>query len=483
MSGDFVEEKNNQEESFAELFESYSAGANENIQIGDKIKGKIISIGKDSVFIDTGTKIDGVVGKEELLDEKLELPYKEGDILELYVVENNGNEIRLSRALSGSGGLRMIYEAFQSAIPVEGKVKEECKGGFHVEIMKRRAFCPISQMDLRYVERPDDHVGETYLFLITKCEENGKNIVVSRREFLNKEQEKTRQQFFQDVAIGTQLEGRVTKLMPYGAFVEILPGIEGMVHISEISWSRVEKVDEVLKAGDSVTVQVIGMEEGKRPGERKLSLSMKQITGNPWDNVEDKFRIGDKIKGKVTRCVKFGAFVEIAPGIEGLVHISEMSYKRRVLKAEDVVMAGGTAEVMVKEIDIENRRISLSIKDAEGDPWIDIDNKFKVGQSVEGILEKKERFGYFVGLEPGITGLIPKSKADNTHKSKLIEKLREGDAITVFIEEINRDERKITLSPGDSEEEDNWKSYAKSPEKPVGSLAEKLQQALKSKKE
>lgn len=481
MSGDFEDDKNGQEESFADLLESYSDGASEDIQIGDKIKGKIISIGRDSVFLDTGTKIDGVVGKEELLNENLELPYKEGDILELYVVAYNGGEIRLSKALSGIGGLHIMYEAFKSAIPVEGRVKEECKGGFHVEIMQRRAFCPISQMDLRYVESPADHVGETYLFLITELEENGKNIVVSRRELLKKEQEKTRVQFFQDIDIGTQLEGRVTKLMPYGAFVEILPGVEGMVHISEINWSRVEKVDEVLNAGDSVTVKIIGIEEGKRPGEKKLSLSMKQITGNPWNNVEDKFNIGDKIRGKVTRCVKFGAFVEIAPGIEGLVHISEMSYLKRVLKAEDVVTEGDTAEVMVKEIDIENRRISLSIKDAEGDPWIDIYDKYKVGQSVEGILEKKESFGYFVELEPGITGLLPKSKANNTYKPKLINTLREGDAITVLIDEINRDARKITLSPGDSKEEGDWKSYAKAPEGSMGSLGEKLQQALKSK--
>ena len=423
------------------------------------------------------------MNKEELLDENLELPYKEGDILELYIVAYDGNEIRLSKAISGIEGLHIIYEAFKKAIPVEGTVKGECKGGFHVEITKRRAFCPVSQMDLRYVESPADHVGETYLFLITQFEEDGKNIVVSRRELLKKEQEKKRKQFFQDLAIGTQLEGRVTKLMPYGAFVEILPGIDGMVHVSEISWSRVGKVEDVLKTGDLVTVKIIGMEEGKRPGEKKLALSLKQMTGDPWDNGEGLFRTGDKIKGKVTRCVKFGAFVEIAPGIEGLVHISEMSYKKRVLKAEDVVMAGDTVEVMVKEIDIEKRRISLSMKDAEGDPWIDIFNKYKVGQSVEGIIEKKERFGYFVSLEPGITGLLPKSKIESLHQPSVIEKLGQGDAIPVVVEKIDPDERKIALSPGDTMGEEDWRKYGKNSEKPIGSLGEKLRQALKPKNE
>jgi len=181
--------------------------------------------------------------------------------------------------------------------------------------------------------------------------------------------------------------------------------------------------------------------------------------------------------------VKFGAFVEIAPGIEGLVHISEMSYKRRVLKPEDVVTEGDTIEVMVKEIDGVKRRISLSIKEAEGDPWIDIHDKYQMGQPVEGILEKKERFGYFVSLEPGITGLLPKSKIDSLQKPTLIEKLNQGDAIKVYIEKINADERKISLIPGDSKDEEEWRSYAKNSEKSMGSLGEKLQQALKSKNE
>jgi small subunit ribosomal protein S1 len=481
VSDDVIDEKDSEEESFADLFESYGAGMNEDVQIGDKIRGEIISIGRDAVFVDTGTKIDGVVDKEELLDDNRELPYKEGDILELYVVSYDGNEIRLSRALSGVGGLHVVGKAFEKALPVEGKVKGQCKGGFHVEIMHKRAFCPIGEMDLKYVENPDDHVGETYLFLISQFEENGRNIVVSRRKLLKKEQEKARKQFFQDIVIGIHLEGRITKLMPYGAFVELFPGIEGMVHLSEISWSRLEEAHEVLKTGDSITVKVIGIEQGKQPGQIKIALSIKQVTGDPWNSVQDKFRIGDKIRGKVTRCVKFGAFVEIAPGIEGLVHISEMSYKKRVLKAENVVAVAETVEVMIKEIDVEKRRISLSMRDAEGDPWIDIREKYTVGQCVDGTIEKKEKFGFFVVLEPGITGLLPRSKINNSHKPALIEKLRQGDAITVMVEEIHPEERKITLGPGDSTDEDDRGKFAKDTEKPIGSLGEKLQQALKSK--
>lgn len=481
MSDDVTDEKNSEEENFADLLDSYSAGMNEDVNLGDKIRGEIISIGKDSVFVDTGTKIDGVVDRSELLDDNLELAYKEGDILELYVVSYNGSEIRLSKALSGAGGLNVLREASRNYVPVEGKVKGETKGGFHVEVLQKRAFCPISQMDLSYIESPKEYVGETYLFLITQFEEDGRNIVVSRRKILEKEQEKARKQFFEEMTIGTQLEGRVTKLMPYGAFVELRPGIEGMVHVSELSWSRVGKAEDVLKAGDTITVKVVGIEPGKRPGQMKIALSMKQITENPWDSIEDKFSIGEKIRGKVTGCAKFGAFVEIEPGIEGLVHLSEMSYEKRVLKPEDIVTPGETVEVMIKEIDMGKKRLSLSLKEAKGDPWIDIGEKYRVGQSLEGTLEKTEKFGYFVALEPGITGLLPKSKIDTPDKLALTEKLKPGDSIRVIVEEIHPEERKVTLSPADAVDEGDWKSLAGEQKKSLGSLGEKLEHALKSK--
>lgn len=483
MSDETRDDKTSEEESFAELFEAYSEGVNEDVHVGDKIRGKIISIGKDIVFVDTGTKIDGLVEKDELLDENQELPFREGDILDLYVVSNNGTEIRLSKALSGIGGIYVLDEAYHNAVPIEGRVKSECKGGFQVEIMHRNAFCPISQMDLRFVENPGDYVGETYPFLITQFEEEGKNIMVSRRALLKKEQEKEKEQFFGKLEIGTQLEGKVTRLMPYGGFVELLPGVEGMIHISEISWSRVKKAEDILSVGESIPVKVIGIEPGKRAGEMKIALSLKQVTGDPWNRIHETFQIGDKIQGKVTRCVDFGAFVEIAPGIEGLVHLSEMSYTKRVMKAENFVKPGETVEVMIKDIDSEKRRVSLSMKEAEGDPWIYVQEKYTPGKPVDGSLEKKERFGYFVSLEPGITGLLPKSKIQQSHDPAFFEKLKQGDALTVIVEEIDEAERRITLGPGDSVDGDEWRRFTEKAKKPIGSLGEKLQKALESKRE
>jgi small subunit ribosomal protein S1 len=478
----FQDENRGKIESFADLLDSYDSGMNEDIQIGDRIKGEIISIGKDTVFVNTGTKIDGAVDKGELLDKEGNLSYNVGDVLELYVVSFNENEIRLSKAISGNAGLSMLRDAFESRIPVEGKITEQCKGGFHVEIMQRTAFCPISQMDLRYVEKPEEYVGKECEFLITQLEGNARNIVVSRRILLEKEQEEAKKNFMSEVSEGAVLEGKVSSLTAYGAFVELFPSIEGMVHVSEISWSRVEKPEEVLKIGEPVTVKVIGIEPGKKKSQLKISLSMKQVSGNPWESGEELFRAGEKVQGKVTRCTDFGAFVEIAPGIEGLVHISEMSYKKRVVRSEDVVQAGDLVDVLIKDVDMENKRISLSIRDAEGDPWIGVEKKYTIGQAVTGTVEKKEKFGYFVTLEPGITGLFPKSKIKKSAQSSAIEKLKVGDAITVEVEEIHPRSRKITLGPGDEKDEDNWQKYSADKHASLGSLGEKLQAALKAKK-
>ncbi len=486
MSDDFNDEPNeveDEEPSFADLFESYSSGMQDDLKVGDKITGSIIAIGDESVFLETGTKVDGVVERAELLDDEGKLPYDVGDKIELYVVALDEHEIRLSRAISGIGGLELLRDAFENSIPIEGKISATCKGGFHVTLLQRRAFCPISQIDVNYVETPEDYVGQSHEFLITQLEERGKNIVVSRRKLLAKAIEQEKQNFFTTLKEGDLFEGRVTKLMPYGAFVELIPGVEGMVHISELSWSRVDKTEAVVQANDRVSVRVTGIEDGERKGQKKISLSMKQVGGDPWETVADTFHPGDKVTGKVTRCMKFGAFVEIAPGIEGLVHISEMSYVQRVIRPEDVVSAGETVSVLIREIDTENRRISLSMREAQGDPWLEISDKFSVGQVVSGTLEKKEKFGYFVTLAPGITGLLPKSKMNSSDKAGSFEQAKIGDELAVTIAEISPANRKITLGPGDAADRESWKEFApKTAPAPMSDLAEKLRHAMASKK-
>ncbi len=479
--------ENDQEEDFATLFENYMSDVKDDLRVGEQIKGDIISIGAESVFVNTGTKVDGVIDKLELTDENGEFSYNVGDILKLYVVSIEDGEIRLSRAISGAGGENRLYDAKKHGIPVEGRVTETCKGGFKVGVMGKTAFCPVSQIDVTYVEQPEEYVGNTYEFLITRIESRGKNIVVSRRDLLNRHIAEAREKFIQSVKPGDVLDAKIMRIMPFGAFAEVVPGVEGMIHISELGWKRVEKPEDAVSEGDMVKVVVLGIEEtGDKARPVKISLSMKSAMGDPWETISERYREGDKIRGTVTRCADFGAFVEIEDGIEGLVHISELSYKR-VIRAEDVVTPGESVAVTIKGIDIPARRISLSMKDAEGDPWVDILAQYKEGQSIKGRIEKKEKFGYFIELEPGIVGLLPISKIKGSPVAQEVEKLRTDNSITVVIETIDTHQRKISLGLGDAPDANDWKSYNEGRGEQqkasggMGALGEKLRAALDKK--
>ena len=473
----------NPEAEFATLLDAYSPTGKTDMRVGDKVRGKIISISHDTIFVDIGNKIDGVVETAEMLDKNKQLPHKEGDSVELYVVGLSEDEIRLSKALSGAGSFDLLREAHQNAVPVDGKILETCKGGLRVEVMGRKAFCPASQIDINFVENLEDYVGQTYQFLIKQADARDKNVVISRRALLSQELEKSKKQFYSGLQIGAVVDGRITKLMPYGVFIELNPGVDGLVHVSELSWSRVEDPQAFGSIGEAVRVKLIDIEKSDASDEVKISLSIKQVTDDPWLSAADQFKVGDKVKGTVTRCAKFGAFVEIAAGIDGLVHISEMSYQKRILKPEEIVTPGDSVFVLVKNLDLANRKIALSIRDAEGDPWSDVPQKYTVGQAVEGVIEKKEKFGYFITLSPGVSGLLPKSKISQSPHSNDIEKLKEGNAIPVVIAEISYRERKMTLAPGASGDEQEWQQFTRKNQSSLGSLGEKLQAALESKKQ
>ncbi len=475
--------ENAEEMSFAELFESYDTKIGNELNQGDKVEGEIISIGDKRVYIDTGTKSDGVVEKIELLDEKGEFLYKIGDKINLYVVSLSESEIILSKALSGAGKATMLDDASRSGTPVEGKVIGVIKGGFNVDIMGKRAFCPVSQMDVKYVENQEEYVGQTHHFLITRFEEGGRNIVVSRRDLLNEEIKEKLKAYFEKVKQGDIVQGIVTRLMSYGAFVELIPGVEGMVHISEMSWARIEKAEEVLQPGDMVSVKVLNIETSGKADTFKISLSMKQISSNPWDSMEGTFNTGDQVSGKVVRLTSFGAFVEIVPGVDGLVHISEMSHTRRVLKPDDVVQVGDYVQVVIKSIDMDSKRISLSIKDALGDPWTGASAKYGLGLIVEGRLEKKEKFGLFINLEPGVTGLMPSSNISNAANASDFEKLKPGSSVQVMIQEVDEEKRRITLTSPDQKEGDDWKQFVSSKKStPNGTMESLFLEAMKKKK-
>ncbi|MFW6297579.1 MAG: 30S ribosomal protein S1, partial [Desulfosalsimonas sp.] len=476
-------EGSEKEESFEELFESYMKDVKDDLKVGEQVTGEIIAISSDLVFLNTGTKADGVVEKSELTDKDGNFSYSLGDRVTLYVIFKDESEVRLSRAMTGETGIHQLYEAYRAAVPVQGKVTETCKGGFRVSVAGKIAFCPVSQMDVKYVENPELYVGADYEFLISRIEENGRNIVVSRRELLRRLMAEEQEKFLKTVSPGDIVEGRVTRLMPYGAFVELIPGVEGMVHISELSWTRVEKPQDAVSVNDTVQVKILGIRESEENTQQtRISLSIKQALGDPWQNITEKFALGDKVEGRVTRCADFGAFVEISPGVEGLVHVSEMSYRKRVLKAHDMVSPGDEINVMIKSIDPENRRISLSMKEAEGDPWINIEKRYQAGQQVAGTVEKKESFGYFVAIEPGVVGLLPISKINSSPDASKIEKIKLDEPIQVKIESVNPAERKISLGVADDAEKQDFRSYKKSgsADSGMGELGEKLKEALRS---
>ena len=470
------------EESFAELFESYDSEISHDIRQGDKIQGTIIAIGETSVYVSTGSKSDGVVDKAELLDENGNLTVAKGDTITLYVVSMTESEVILSKALSGAGTTDLLEEAAFNKTPVEGKVTATIKGGFNVDIMGKRAFCPVSQMDVKYVEDLESYVGEHLAFIITRFSEGGRNIVVSRRELLNREIKASREAFLEEINEGDTCQGQVVKLMPYGAFIELAPGVEGMAHISELSWSRVEKAEEVLTPGDTVTVKILKIEKRDNQDTPKISLSLKQLAQDPWERAAETIRAGDQFTGKVVRLAPFGAFVEIEPGVDGLVHLSEMSHTRRIVKAEDAVSQGEQVQVVVKEIFPEKKRISLSMKDALGDPWQGAEEKYRPGQPVEGTVEKRENFGLFITVEPGITGLLPASLMAKSATASTFESLKPGDTVRLVVEKTDEAARRISLAPGDLKDKEDWKPFVPTTQKSLGTMGALLKEAMEKNK-
>ena len=282
--------------------------------------------------------------------------------------------------------------------------------------------------------------------------------------------------------MGTVCTGRVSRIYALWCIRRtVIPGLTGLVPISEISWSHIEKPEDVLKADDTLQVVVTAIQP--RPeDDPEIALSIKQVLDNPWSHISDQFHVDDRVKGRVTRLAPFGAFVELAPGIDGLVHLSEISYTQRINRPEGFLRPGEQVYVRIKEIDLLKKRISLSILDAEGDPWMDVPEKYKTGQTLDGMIQKREKWGYIVTLEPGVVGILPLSRIRSSGRTAAIESLKPGRTMTVVIDEIKLEERRITLIL-DAPDDDNWQQYSsqKSP-RSVGTFGDKLQQALDSAK-
>jgi len=441
---------------------------------GEKVKGKVILVGSESIFVDIGLKQDAFVERSEYEALGLQIP-KVGEEVELFVISYSGGQVRLGKAIRGGMDIIGLREAFQNKVPVEGKVLGTRKGGYLVSIGDKHAFCPSSQISLVSSEEPAAHVGKTYNFIITEMDGSGKNLVVSRREALVKELKERQEAFIKALKIGDVVKGVVRSIVPYGVFVEIGPNVQGLLHISELSWSRIRDPKELVQVGETLELSIKEL-QCLEDGNYKISLSLKDMVPDPWKEAESRFQIGDVVKGKVTRLVPYGAFVDIG-GLEGLVHISEMSYTKRVLKPQEIVSEGQEIKVMIKALDIKEKRISLSIKEVEGDPWADVLDRFQVGQIVEGIVTKKMKDGYLVHIYPGITGYLSMRKLDESPLRDQ-RKLREQDRIRVKILEIHPKEKRILLDLG-VEEADMFENVPRKEDNgSFGTLGDYLRKAL-----
>ncbi|BDV01503.1 30S ribosomal protein S1 [Thermodesulfomicrobium sp. WS] len=350
-------------EDFASLLAQYEErGAGARPKVGDRVQATVVAIGEHAVFVDVGAGVDGVVLREDLLDAQGELAVAEGDVLDLYVVAAGESELRLARSVSGVAGLGLLEEAFAAGLPVEGRVSAVVKGGVEVQVAGRRAFCPASQIGDRSVEDLSTLVGQTFRFVITTLGERGRNIVLSRRKLLEEERRQSQETFFARVREGDVLEGTVTRLASFGAFVEVAPGLEGLVHVSELSWSRGVQPEDILAVGERVRVKFLGRSPDAKSGGERISLSLKQAGEDPWQRVAQEAREGEISAGTVTRLADFGAFVELWPGVEGLIHVSEMG--RRVRRPDEVVRPGDAVRVRILAVDLEARRLSLALAES-----------------------------------------------------------------------------------------------------------------------
>jgi len=354
-----------QDDDFAVMFaetERASPRAKRRPKVGDQITGKVISIGKDSVFVDVGGKAEGQLERAQVSDPDDKLLVKLGDTIEARVVGDAGGTLTLRVKLGrGPEARAELEQAHELGIPVEGVVTEVIKGGVSVDVAGVRAFCPASQLDVRFIDDLTTYVGQKLTFRITRYEP--RNLVVSRRALLEEDNAKRAVETRKKLEPGAVLRGKVVGFKPFGAFID-LGGIEGMLHVSELGYARVEKPEDLLSLGQEVDVAVLKIEAGDK-GER-ISLSLKALATDPWREAAASLVEGARLKGKITRLQPFGAFVELAPGVEGLVHISELGAGRRINHPKEVVEVGKEVEAVVLSIDHERHRIGLSIA-ASGD--------------------------------------------------------------------------------------------------------------------
>jgi small subunit ribosomal protein S1 len=437
-----------------EMQEIYERSVRDIVE-GDIVKGTILGIKDDAVLVDIGYKSEGLISLKEFRTPSGEVTAKVGDVVDVFLEQKEDSEgiIVLSREKAEKikiwDELSRLYE---KGGPVTGTILGRTKGGLIVDIGVR-AFLPGSQVDLRPVRDLDKLIGKPFPMKIIKLNQKRGNIVLSRRELLEEERKHLKEQTLSGLVEGKRIKGKIKNITEYGAFVD-LGGLDGLLHITDMSWGRVSHPSELFQVGDEIEVVVLKFD---RANER-VSLGYKQRLPDPWEAVEQRYPVGSKLKGKVVSLTDYGAFVELEEGIEGLVHISEMSWTQRVKHPSKVVTIGDVVEVVVLDVDRGNKRISLGMRQAEPNPWNFIEERYPVGTRVEGRVRNLADFGAFVELEEGIDGLIHISDMSWTKRVRHpSEVLKKGDKVEAIVLHVDKANHRISLGLKQIQE-DPWQS-------------------------
>jgi len=423
------------EESFAALFEN----SIKELKPGNVVTGTIVQVNDDTVVVDVGGKSEGVIPLREFSGEVDPAEIKVGDQFDV-LIERTENENGLISLSKEKADRQKVWNDLEEGAVVDGRIVSRIKGGLTVDIGVN-AFLPGSQVDLRPVRNLDKMLNETYQFKIIKLNKRRGNIVLSRRVLLEEEREAHRGETLKTLEEEQVIEGVVKNLTDYGAFID-LGGIDGLLHITDMSWGRVNHPSDILNVGDNINVKVLKFDKEKE----RVSLGLKQTTTDPWLEVEANFPVGAKVNGKVVSLTDYGAFIELGDGIEGLIHVSEMSWTKRVKHPNKVLNVGDEVESVVLALDIPNRRISLGLKQVEPNPWDVIGEKFPAGTIIEGQVKNITDFGVFVGVDEGIDGLVHISDLSwikrIKHPSELYKK---GDLVKAVVLNIDRENERFSL--------------------------------------
>ena len=406
---------------------------------GEVVRGRVVHIGSSEVLVDVGYKSEGAIPIEEFHGV---LP-KVGDEIDVYLEAKEDAEGLIVLSKEKADKIRVwdaVSQAYEKGTPVEGRIVEVVKGGLAVDVGVK-AFLPGSQVDLRPVKNLSALVGQTIRAKVIKLNRRRGNVVLSRRAVLEEEREEKKKHTLEVLQEGLVLTGTVKNITDYGAFID-LGGIDGLLHVTDMSWGRVGHPSEIFQVGDQVEVVVLHFD--RESG--RVSLGYKQKSADPWEHVEEKYPPGTKTRGRVVSLTNYGAFVELEPGVEGLVHVSEMSWTRRVRHPSKIVSVGDEVDVMVLDVNRAAKRISLGMKQVEPDPWTTIHERYAVGQRVTGRVRNLTDFGAFIELEPGVDGLLHISQMSHRPVSRPEEVVNVGDELDLLVIRVDPHERRIGLS-------------------------------------